>query len=498
MKMSMRTRIVTLLILIVSINCAGVVFTLWFTHHIEKLDHQTSSTIEALITTEHLMESLIMQKGYATYYFLSSDPEWIEKLDNYHEEFNKALKNIRVIISQPNSISQGNPNFTETLDHLESLYIRYSNRRDQVLELYRLGKRNEGSSLHWEVRKEFHEILDQAKKLQAKLEYHLKEGRILQHTHIKNLTLLAWLAMPTSLMLGTLLSFVLFRELLWPLKRLAYDAQMAGDVGGTDEIQALHKRLTSLMESVSEVSSKLEESREHLAQSEKMALVGKLAAGVAHSVRNPLTSVKMRLFSLERSLRLTPTQREDFEVISEEIRHIDTIMGNFLEFARPPRLKMQKATLSDITDGALQLLHHRIESYGVSIHVHRTVRLPETFLDPDQMKEALVNVILNACEAMVNGGRLDIFEEVGTIEPHGQVVLVKVRDAGPGIPSEIHEKIFEPFFSTKDEGSGLGLSIVKRVVEDHEGWVHVHSVIGHGTTFVIGLPLKERVAWPRL
>ena len=93
-------------------------------------------------------------------------------------------------------------------------------------------------------------------------------------------------------------------------------------------------------------------SQEHLLQSGKWAMVGKLAAGVAHSIRNPLTSVNMRLFSLKRSLAMSPSQQEDFEVISEEIRHLDTIVRNFLEFSRPPKLKMQRISPSDVVDGA--------------------------------------------------------------------------------------------------------------------------------------------------
>ncbi|SFM64230.1 sensor histidine kinase [Thermodesulforhabdus norvegica] len=500
MKFDLRTRILGLLILTVAISCSGAVFTLWFTHQAKRLDLQGAAVTESLLTLEHLMESLIMQKGYLTYYFLSEDPSWLEMLRNYEEAFQKELKDLRVLlVGMNNSVDETNLGVLEDLSRLESMYVRYSSRRDQVLNLYRTGKREEGMALHWQVRKEFHEILAHAKKIQDRLEDRLTDARNLQNARFRTLTTLAWGALPASIIIAILLTVVLFRNLLGPLRRLAYeDTNIEANITGSEEIQALHKKLTSLMDSVTEVSSKLEESREHLAQSEKMALVGRLAAGVAHSIRNPLTSVKMRLFALERSLKLTPTQKEDFEVISEEIRHIDTIVRNFLEFARPPRLTMQKISFSDITDGTLQLLHHRLESYGVSVTVHRTAPLPETQLDPDRLKEALVNIILNACEAMVDGGNLDIFEEVGTMEPYGQVILVKIRDTGPGIPQEIQHRIFEPFFSTKDEGSGLGLSIAKRVVEDHGGWIHVHSSPGHGATFVIGIPLGERVAWPRL
>jgi signal transduction histidine kinase len=131
------------------------------------------------------------------------------------------------------------------------------------------------------------------------------------------------------------------------------------------------------------------------------------------------------------------------------------------------------------------------------VDVVRNGRLPKIRLDPDQLKEVLVNLILNACEAMGEGGRMEIREETGTLGTHDRVVLIRVRDNGPGIPEDLQEKIFEPFFSTKEEGSGLGLPIVKRILADHKGWIHVQSKPGEGTTFVVGLPCEERGAWLR-
>jgi len=254
------------------------------------------------------------------------------------------------------------------------------------------------------------------------------------------------------------------------------------------------------MEDVDQTQTQLQQSREHLLQSEKLAMVGKLAAGVAHTIRNPLTSVKMRLFSMERSLALSPAQREDFEVISEEIRHIDTIVRNFLEFSRPPKLKIQPVSLSDVVDSAIQLLRHRIESYGVEVELIRQRRLLPIGGDPEQLKEVFVNLMINACEAMTGGGRIVLREEEGVAEPLGHVVVVRVSDNGPGILEGLLEKIFQPFFSSKEEGTGLGLSIAARIIEDHHGWITVRSRESKGTTFIITLPcagIREERAWLR-
>ncbi len=222
-----------------------------------------------------------------------------------------------------------------------------------------------------------------------------------------------------------------------------------------------------------------------------MVLVGKLAAGMAHSIRNPLTSVNMRLFSLDRNLELTSTQKEDFEVISEEVRHIDTIVQNFLEFSRPPKLKMQRISPSVVVDLVIQLLEHRLKSYDVSVKIIRKRPLPEIKADPEQLKEVLVNLIVNACEAMDKGGLITIHEEEAYVEPLKRAVVIRLSDNGHGIPESIKGKIFQPFFTTKEGGTGLGLSIASRIIEEHRGWLDVISNELEGTTFIITLPIPR-------
>jgi signal transduction histidine kinase len=242
---------------------------------------------------------------------------------------------------------------------------------------------------------------------------------------------------------------------------------------------------------VDETRTELERSKEHLLQSEKLVMVGKLAAGMAHSIRNPLTSVKMRLFSLRRILDMTDTQKEDLDVISEEIRHLDSIVGNFLEFSRPPKLKKQRISPSDVVDMALELLRHRLDSYEAEVLLNRRRPLPDVSIDAEQLKEVLVNLLINACEATGGPVRLDISEEQAAIKPWGDVILIRVKDDGPGIPEDNLARVFEPFFSTKEEGTGLGLSIADRILKEHGGNLAVTSKEGEGTIFTITIPRGE-------
>jgi signal transduction histidine kinase len=188
---------------------------------------------------------------------------------------------------------------------------------------------------------------------------------------------------------------------------------------------------------------------------------------------------------------LSETQQEDFEVISDEIRHIDTIVQNFLEFSRPPKLKMQQISPSTVIDGAIQLLQHRLKSYDVSVDIRRKQLLPQITADPEQLKEVIVNLVVNACEAMHKGGKIDIAETIDDSDPSRAVAVITLQDNGPGISETFQTKIFQPFFTTKEEGTGLGLSIAERIVKEHHGWITVTSAEGEGTAFMIHLPVKK-------
>jgi len=448
----------------------------------------TESGLVALQAAQELENAICMQKGFVTYYFQDSDPMWLEQLEKHHLQFENWLKTARVTAETPKE--------REIVNQIESQYVRYSVSRAEVVALYKEGKKEAGFAMHKSVRNQFLSIIELCNEYKEAQEKRMTVARDNMKERAQLINLLALMALFTVIVLAVVLTYTLLNHILGPIRQLALETDVPKtDVASSDEVQALSRRFHNLIADVDQTKSKLKWSREHLQQAEKWALVGKLAAGVAHSVRNPLTSVKMRLFSMERSLALSPSQKEDLEVISEEIRHIDTIVGNFLEFSRPPKLKMQKVSPSDAVDMAIQLLRHRLESYDVRVEVKRDGRLPEIPADPDQLKEVLVNLMVNACDAMVNGGQITIEEEESHSENIGPVVILRVSDNGPGVPESIQAKLFQPFFSTKEEGTGLGLSIATRIVEEHGGWLDLKSREGQGATFIITLPAGEEQTW---
>ncbi|MGE4297778.1 MAG: ATP-binding protein [Desulfovibrionaceae bacterium] len=492
MNMTLRRKIFILIAALVTVNLAGAGVTVWYTFRTQTLyTNMVDNDLAALEAAQGLQSALVSQKGYVTYFFLNSDSTWLDKLALQHQAFEKYLRAAR------NSVFTDKAR--DILNDIESEYLRYVFGRERVIGLYKEGRRKEGEQLHWDIRDQFLHIMELCAKYKQIYEENISEARYLYERRARIMSAMTWVAVPLSVTTAFLLAFVLLRQVLNPIRRLAVDTGSDGSSASpvTDEVEALSGKVKGLIEDVDSVRTKLDKSRANLVQHEKMAQVGKLAASVAHSIRNPLTSVKMRLFSLERALNLEASQKEDFEVVSQEIGQIDGIVRNFLEYARRPKLKVRLVSPSEVMDTALQLLAPRIEAYDAVIVLNREQALPEVAADPEQLKEVMVNLIINALEAMGPGGSITITEEMGFVEPHGKVAVLRVADSGPGIAPQDLDKVFEPFYSSKEEGSGLGLNIAKKIMEEHGGWLHCHATEGQGAVFVLGLPCERRADWLR-
>jgi len=240
-------------------------------------------------------------------------------------------------------------------------------------------------------------------------------------------------------------------------------------------IVLLHERARSLTAQLHEES--------------RLAYVGTLAAGIAHEVRNPLSSVKMNVQMMERKLAelADPAQADYFrgkvERIKGEIERLEDSVNHFLAFSRPAPLRFESVRLNDAVDNVLELLEPQCQAKGVQLARRYARDLPPIELDPRQFVQAIQNLVLNAIQALGRGGTITVTTEA---TPGG--AALSVADNGPGIPKDVQEHIFEVFFTTREGGTGLGLNIVSRIVEEHHGKLTVESEPGKGATFRIELP----------
>jgi two-component system sensor histidine kinase HydH len=231
----------------------------------------------------------------------------------------------------------------------------------------------------------------------------------------------------------------------------------------------------------------IEALEEKVRRSERLASLGQMAAGIAHEVRNPLGSIKGLAQYFARKFEQEPDERQYAEAIIAETDRLNRVIQDLLDFARPHEPKLQPVRMSEVIDHALNLVRADLEGKEISIQRNGEADVPEFMADPDLLAQVLLNLFLNAIEAMDGGGALEI--SAGVDQASGRIRL-EVRDNGHGIEPEHLSKIFDPFFTSKRGGTGLGLATVHRIIENHGGSIDVDSQPGEGTTFVIWLPVR--------
>lgn len=483
-RINLRVRIYVILSTLVAISFLGGLVIVWYTYRMEGLmDRVIGKNLTAFEIAWRLETDLATQKGFVSYYFMDGNPAWLKDLAAHRRVFKKQLEKVLTVTEDQSQ--------RFIVAEISSRYAQYVASMDEVIQFYKAGEREKGEHLQETLRPAFAKILALSRNFKNSERKSVEQIKDKSYSQGVKLRVVAATAVLIVLMLGLLLAFLLVRGILEPLRLLAQETfRENGSHGPEDDVSALKEGVHGLMEEYDQTYFELKRSREHLMQSEKMALVGKLAAGTAHSIRNPLTSVKMRLFSLNRSLDLDSIQQEDFDVISQEIDHVDNIMQNFLEFSRPPKLMLQGVSPSEVIDQTVLLLQHRLESSNTTLTIQRRQPLPKLQADPEQLKEAFVNIVVNACEAMEPGGAITVREEEKFTEKGDRQAIITFSDNGPGIPKRVQTKVFEPFFTTKEAGSGLGLSIVARIIQQHGGQVDVESEEGQGTSFIVMLPVN--------
>jgi len=259
----------------------------------------------------------------------------------------------------------------------------------------------------------------------------------------------------------------------------------------TSELQLAHTALQAsadeLERKVEQRTAELKRMQAQMIQSEKMVAIGKLAAGVAHEINNPLTGVLTNSSLMLEDLPGDHPWREDIQTIVNETLRCRKIVKGLLDFSRQTKPQRTLLELNHVVEDVLALVRNQAVFRSIRIVYDLDPHLPTVLADADQIRQVVLNIVLNAAEAMVQGGELRI---ASSADPSRKSVEVRISDAGPGIPDEVLARIFEPFFTTKKTGTGLGLAVAYGIMERHQGELRVETARGMGTTFTISLPIE--------
>ena len=491
MRLTLSTKFATTIMGVIALAVASSTVALLSTWKITSLMQNTvNESLPSVQVAQELQLALCEPRGLVASYILDGgNSMWLSELQDRKRRFADGLEKAKLMAHTPEE--------KESIVKLQSAYRAYGEKREQVLLLYHDGQIEAAKTvLFGALNERYMEAHDACDEFNDATNRHVAASLAASKERAALASGIVGICVAVTIGLGATLLWLFFRGVVLPLRQMAADARaFSGDNVPTDkgavqnELRAVGDHLRFLMSNITVTRSDLERSRTELTQAEeKFASVGKLAACVAHEIRNPLCAITLALDSLSEIVEGTPDAHGNFEIVTEEVARLDNIIKHFLEFSRPPRLRIQPQNVSTVLDKTLSLVRLPMEEKAIRLMREETANVPPIMADAEQLKQVLINILKNAAEAIPEGGQVQITTGEET-SPDGRVmVAIRIRDNGPGIPADVRERIFDPFFTTKEMGTGLGLCIAARVMAQHGGQLALESSSDQGTIFAIRVP----------
>lgn len=252
------------------------------------------------------------------------------------------------------------------------------------------------------------------------------------------------------------------------------------------ELSLLETQVENVVRNIRDVADELHRTRQEMVRAERLAAVGEVAAGVAHEIRNPLTSVKLLIQRAAERKPVHSLNEEQLQVLLEEVSRMENTVQGLLDFARPDKPRNIECLLSDIISRTLKLLDGRFQQHRIQVEVSDAAVPLKLNCDPNLIQQVIVNIMINAVDSMPEGGKLTVRQR---LDADTARAVVEFEDTGPGIDPQVSGKLFEPFVSTRAKGSGLGLAISKRLIEEQGGTLTASNAAEGGALFTVRLPL---------
>lgn len=494
MRLKLATRFSVTIVGVLTLSILSSLVALYAAYRVTKRLEETARENMPTVRAEEAEITLLERSTLAASYLLDNgNPAWEEKLRQILPRFHDWITTVRDTTFVPEEEEA-------LLRRLEETSADLDTRQEEAIALYKKGDVNQAKAIlltevNGRLSKRAYDFCGQL--AAVKIRY-LQEILGRAERRVRVATWVVGVSGALTLVLGGILLWLFFFRVLLPLRGMVADARLfRGDrVDGDkaskeDELRIMGSHFRSLMSDVTDTRSRLDRSHHRLLATEKLASVGKLAASVAHEIRNPLTAMKMWLFSIQEAIRGNRDLERKIGIVSEEIARLENIIRNFLEFSRPPTIKPQRQDVGSVIEKTLELLGPRLKEGRIHIVSGSTEGLPPIMADPDQLKQVFINLLANAADSMTGGGEIRIVPTAERDADGRPMVVVRVSDTGPGMPEDVQRRIFEPFFTTKDTGTGLGLCIAAQIMAGHGGLLVLESSADKGTIFAVWTPLAQ-------
>jgi two-component system, NtrC family, sensor histidine kinase HydH len=487
MNSNLLLRITAPAVLIGLVLCGACLAGAWYIHRLQtNMTALLTQTVRSVQAAQELEIRVRQLRFHTLVYLTKPTPERLEPVEADQELFQKALEVVRQTATTEaqkacvRDIEQQYAQYKEELAERRA-HVEAGLAPQQLTELVNPQK--------------MHIVIDPSQELvrlnRESMDQVAEETRTAgEHANLALLFL--GLAGPIS---GIVMGYGVARGLSRSLYRLSVRVQdmaqhLDRDVGSVSvvadgDLHNLDRQLQTIVHRVEEVAERLQQHQRELIRAEQLSAVGQLAASVAHEVRNPLTGIKMLVESALHSNNSKPLNLEDLQVIHREIARLEQTVQGFLNFARLPAPQRSLCDLRTVVRQAADLVGARARQIKVEVLLHLPDESVSANIDRSQLETVLVNLFINALDAMPRGGRLEV-----TLTDHADTgARITVADTGCGIPAHIASRLFTPFTTTKPTGTGLGLTISGRILEEHGGSISAGNRPEGGACFVINLPL---------
>jgi signal transduction histidine kinase len=432
------------------------------------------------------MEIQVRQLRYHSFlYLLNPQPERLERIKSDQVLFEEALKAARGV-----STTEAEK---ELLKTIEQTYEQYQKEQDQLIQIAQEGPLPEAVYQIADKHPVKLVIVPCKQLLQINTEKMTASAEDSQRVSREGYLAMLFLGIagPAG---GIVVGYGVTRGLRRSIYQLSVRVQdlahhLDQDVGSVSvvadgDLETLEAKMRFIVRKVEDAAKKIQEQQRELLRTEQLSQVGQLAAGVAHEIRNPLTGIKMLVEASLRPQSPRPLNLEDCQVILREVKRLEQTVQQFLNFARLPAPQIAHCDLRDIIRQAWELVRVRAQQQQVEPSFHMPAEPVIISADAGQLTTVMVNLFLNALDAMGTQGRLELH-----LAPAEQgKVRLRICDTGPGIPPEIQEKLFQPFATNKPHGTGLGLFLTGRILDEHGGNISANNRPEGGASFTITLP----------
>jgi signal transduction histidine kinase len=477
MKIRLSTKMtVTLMgLILTAVVGAGIALAYaWQEKH--TMDKMVSTNVGEVMSVAELDIELLKQRGFVEAYMLDKgNKQFLQELGRREPAFGESLDRAEKYF--------GTERDRAMIRKIREAFARYVAKREEVVSLYDRGNVEGAIDLYLGgLDAAYYEAIAACDDILEANKQDIVVALADERREIERLTVVMAGSGALVAVLGIGLSWLLFSQVFVPLRRLANDMRTlseGAEPAPVDELDALQYRMRTLLEEISRSRAGQGRKEQGDAQLDRLAAVGNAVAFIAHEIRNRLTTIGGYAHMIEGRPTDSDRVQRQAGIILQSASRLEQMLGEVMEYSRPRERPRTPHSLNDLVGETAAQLAASARA-GVAIELALDPATPEVVMDPGAVEQVIINLVRNATEAMTGGGAV----KVSTKPSPGGATLI-VADNGPGIPEEVRNRIFEPFFTTKRTGSGLGLSICRKIVQEHGGEMSLTSEPGAGTTFVV-------------